>query len=93
MALTAETRKAELIESLASQVRGKLSGDKAGAAEAFVRQYYAYVPPDDILNTEPDDLYGAALSIWNFGRKHKIGDSDINRNWLAREQRSGWEFE
>jgi glutamate dehydrogenase len=67
MGLKAEKLKDELTEKVIRQIRDRLNRDKADAAERFVRQFYANVPPDDILRSTPDQLYAAALAIWQFG--------------------------
>src|SRR4051812_7942518 len=49
MALKTDQLKGELTEKVVHQLHDRLSRDKAASAERFVRQFYANVPPDDIL--------------------------------------------
>ena len=53
MALKAEQLKGELTEQIVSRVHDRLNRDRAETAERFVRQFYANVPPDDIIEFEP----------------------------------------
>ncbi len=53
MALKAEQLKGELTEQIVSRVHDRLNRDRADTAERFVRQFYANVPPDDIIEFEP----------------------------------------
>ena len=36
--------------------------------ETFVVRYFGQVDPEDLAERRPFDLYGAALSQWNFAR-------------------------
>ncbi len=60
---------AERIEAVVAQVRARVPADRSPALERFVREYFRQVAPDDLAEREPADLYGAALSHWNFGRR------------------------
>ena len=53
MALKAEQLKGELTEQIVSRVHDRLNRERADTAERFVRQFYANVPPDDIIEFEP----------------------------------------
>ena len=55
-----------------------LVGQRAGATERdvlerFVARYFGQVDPEDLEERQPADLYGAALSHWNFARKREPG--------------------
>ncbi|HYE52005.1 MAG TPA: NAD-glutamate dehydrogenase domain-containing protein, partial [Azospirillaceae bacterium] len=89
MALKAEQRKVELTEQVVGKVRDRLSREKAGLAERFVRQFYANVPPDDILRSSSDELYGAALAIWQFGAVRKPGQALV-RVCNPKVEQDGW---
>ena len=81
--------KSDLIDRVAAIVRAKLKGEKAALAEAFVRAYYANVPPADLVGASPEALYGAALSFWQFGRKRTPGEPKI-RIFNPRLEEHGW---
>ncbi len=44
-----------------------------GTLEAFVRSYFGQVDPEDLAERELADLYGAALSHWNFAHRREAG--------------------
>ena len=71
MAMRMEQLKAELIDRVANTVRQQLPEGRAGEAERFVRQFYRHVPPADILPERAEDLYGAAVALWQFGAQRK----------------------
>mgnify|MGYP000936422862 CR=1 FL=1 len=90
MALRAEQMKDELTENIVRQVHGRLAHGRAEAAERFVRQFYANVPPDDIVQTPADQLYGAALSIWQWGQERDPGQAKV-RVLSPRLDSHGWQ--
>ena len=49
---------AELIEAVCNRLRERLPADQAEACEEFTRQYYRWVPRDDLADRELDDLCG-----------------------------------
>ena len=72
MANGEEDKKAELIKKTAAMARRRGKGGKkalgAGVAglARYIGQYYAYVPPGDILATAPQDLFAAAKGHLDF---------------------------
>ena len=62
MATRLQDKKTDLLERVADRLHDKLDDPLAGLAEAFVRQYYRAVPPADLVDRDPLDLYGAALA-------------------------------
>jgi glutamate dehydrogenase len=66
MATPQGTLNTDLIDRVVGFARKKLGKSLTGETEAFVRDFYAHVPPDDILNVDPADLFGAALAFWKF---------------------------
>src|SRR5436305_8634527 len=57
---------AALIDTVCSRVRERVEAEQAPQLEEFVRQYYRWVPPDDLVGRDALDLYGAALAHWKF---------------------------
>src|SRR5690606_32244280 len=49
----------------------RLDRERVGTVARFLSAFYANVPPDDVLSESPEDLFGAALSLWNFGAQRK----------------------
>lgn len=89
MAFKLEQRKSELVDQVVAKLRSRLSKDKAGLAEAFVRAFYRNVSPDDMLRSTADELYGAAIAIMQFGGTRKRGDALV-RVLNPRVDSDGW---
>ncbi|HSV59089.1 MAG TPA: NAD-glutamate dehydrogenase [Variovorax sp.] len=72
------TRRAERLDEVVQLIRAKVSGgDAADQLAAFVEQYFGQVDPEDLMERQPADLYGAALSHWNFARKREPGHAKV----------------
>ncbi len=89
MALKAEQQKAELIERVSGEALRRLGRERAAIVERFIRGFYANVPPDDILHDAPANLFGAALSLWNFGLQRRPGKAKV-RAYNPRLDEHGW---
>ena len=59
-------------------------------AEVFVRQYYQRVAPEDLTDRTESDLYGAALSHWQFALKRPKGKRLI-RVYNPRLEEHAWQ--
>jgi glutamate dehydrogenase len=68
----------ELIDSVCERVRERLPDALAGACESFVRQYYHWVPAEDLAERTALDLYGAAVAHWNLAQKRPPGTTKIH---------------
>jgi glutamate dehydrogenase len=90
--MTAKVEEAEatLIEAVCARVRERIESDKAPQVEAFVRQYYSWVPAEDLVGRSALDLYGAALAHWNFLRSRKPGDTKV-RVYNPDFEQHGWQ--
>ena len=64
MAVKVEQVDAALIDTVCQRVRERVEAGEAPQLEEFVRQYYRWVPPDDLVGRDALDLYGAALAHW-----------------------------
>ena len=92
MALTAEERKVDLIDRLASEARTRVSPELAESAEQFIRRYFALVAPDDVIYTSFETLLGGALSLWEFGSQRQRGVSKV-RLFNPTVEQNGWGLE
>lgn len=90
MALRAEQLKDELTEEVVRQVRERLGRTRAAPAERFVRQFYDNVPPDDIIQSSAEQLYGAALAMWQWGQQREAGKARI-RVYNPHVEEHGWQ--
>ena len=91
MALRAEQLKDELTEEVVRQVRERLGRTRAAPAERFVRQFYDNVPPDDIIQAPAEQLYGAALAMWQWGQQREAPERAKVRVYNPRIEEHGWQ--
>ncbi|MDX1738106.1 MAG: NAD-glutamate dehydrogenase, partial [Alphaproteobacteria bacterium] len=84
-----ESRKEELLEKVSGFVSKRMSGAKGKAAQAFIDHYYKNVPPADMEERDPEDLYGAAISMWTWGQVRKENEAKI-RVYNPRMEQHGW---
>ena len=89
MALKDGDLEAELIDALCARIREEVPDDDASMVAEFARQYYHWVPPDDLAGREPKDLYGAALSHWELARTRAPGEAKV-RVYNPDPERDGW---
>ena len=89
MATRVEKQRHEQVAKAIDLVRTKFAEDKAANAELFVSEFYAGVLDDDIEGIEADDLYGAALSLFQFGTKRSDGEVKV-RAYNPRFDKHGW---
>jgi glutamate dehydrogenase len=78
------------IDAVCARIREHLSDADAVLAEAFVRQYYRWVAPEDIAERRDLDLYGAALSHLDLARVRAPGETKI-RIYNPEFDVHGWE--
>jgi glutamate dehydrogenase len=89
MAPRADQLKSELIERVIERVNSRLSGPRARTAVRFVRDFYANVASEDVVAETPDDLYGAALSLWGFAETREAGKAKV-RVFNPRVEEHDW---
>ncbi|MCP5268112.1 MAG: NAD-glutamate dehydrogenase [Zoogloeaceae bacterium] len=77
------------IDAVAALIHQNLPPEQAPAIEVFARKYFSQVDVDDLAEREVADLYGAALSHWQFARKHQ-GGARV-RVYNPRIDEHGWE--
>ena len=85
-----EQGKAERLEQVLALLREKISPEQRGPVEAFTRAYFRQVDGEDLAERAPADLYGAALSQWNFARKREPGKPRV-RVFNPSVQEHGWQ--
>jgi glutamate dehydrogenase len=66
-----------LIDDVCSRVRELLADDGAADAEAFVRQFYRWVPPEELVERDALDLYGLAVGQLGFARRRRPGETKL----------------
>src|SRR3954471_12006684 len=90
MAIKVEQVDAALIDTVCSRVRERVEAHEAPQLEEFVRQYYRWVPPEDLVGREALDLYGAALAEWKFMEHRAPGESKV-RVYNPSFEQHGWQ--
>jgi glutamate dehydrogenase len=89
MATRPEQAKAEILDRIAAIIREKVPADEAPQVEALARLYYGGVAPEDLVDLDLSDLYGALLAHWNFGRRRPPGVPKV-RVYSPRFEEHGW---
>ena len=87
--LDAELR-SERLDALVKLLRSKVSASKLATLDAFVRRYFGQVDSEDLAERELADLYGVALSHWNFAHKRDAGQVRV-RAYNPSVAEHGWQ--
>ncbi|WP_025917602.1 NAD-glutamate dehydrogenase [Herminiimonas sp. CN] len=90
MSTNSEETKAELIGKIGALIEERCADQDTAAMVRFVQEYYAQVDPDDLRERNVQDLYGAALSHWNFLRRFSLGAAKL-RVTNPRLEEHGWQ--
>ena len=77
MAVKAATLETELIDAVCARVRERLPDDQARPCQSFVRQYYQWVPAEDLAERDQLDLYGAALQHYTEMQRRAEGEIKV----------------
>jgi len=89
MVVKAADFEAELIESVCARIHERIADGQAGDCEAFVRQYYHWVPPEDLIGRSSIDLYGAAIAHWNLAQQRTASTANV-RVYNPDFEHHGW---
>ncbi len=90
MATRLQDKKTDLLERVADRLHDKLDDPLARLADPFVRHYYRAVPPADLVDRDPLDLYGAALAHLRFGEHRPPGHAKV-RVYNPQIEQHGWQ--
>ena len=88
MLTTEERQITEQIEHAAALAGERVGGERRAEVERFVAHMYTNVPPDEVLDDTPENLAGAALSLWRFAQERTPGAPKMRLYQPAEE---GWE--
>ncbi|HEX3417264.1 MAG TPA: NAD-glutamate dehydrogenase domain-containing protein, partial [Stellaceae bacterium] len=77
MVSTIETKKATLVHKAAALAGQLFDPADQATADRFIAQFYEHVPPADVAERTPRNLYGAALSLWRLGERRHPGQAKI----------------
>ncbi|MGA8335674.1 MAG: NAD-glutamate dehydrogenase [Solirubrobacteraceae bacterium] len=90
MAVKGADLESELIDTVCERVRERLPADQVAPCESFVRQYYQWVPAEDLADRNPLDLYGAAVAHYNLAQQRAAGESKV-RVYNPDFEQHGWQ--
>src|SRR5215208_7211703 len=82
--------KDELLDKIVERVREQMPEDQAPQIEEFVRQYYAWITPEDLAERSPIDAYGAGVAHWTFASQRSPGTSKA-RVYNPQFDEHGWQ--
>jgi glutamate dehydrogenase len=85
-----QERRSERLGEVTALVRAKAAPERDTMPEAVISRYYGQVDPEDLAERQPADLYGAALSHWNFARKREAGRARV-RVFNPTIEEHGWQ--
>ena len=89
MSAQRQVTKAETIEEVVAYLREKLPDEDIPLAEAFAREYYEGIAPEDLRERSVLDLYGSALSAFGFAIDRKDDEFKV-RVFSPRLESHGW---
>ena len=87
--MKSETLKQQLMDQVLRFAGGRIERARAAQVDAFIRQFYANVPIGDIAGDTPEELFSAALSLWQFAAKRPPGKPKL-RVFNPRQDEHGW---
>ncbi|MGD9592832.1 MAG: NAD-glutamate dehydrogenase, partial [Candidatus Berkiella sp.] len=85
-----EEAREELTSRVINLVNEKLPKDDAKLLTNFVKQYYLSAAPEDLLELEVIDLYGALVSHWHFIHQRAPGEAKV-RVYNPQYEQHGWQ--
>ena len=89
MARQSRTPSEEHIDKVIAHLRRRQAKTRAGQLKRFVRLMYARASAQDLLETPPEDLYGAAAGLWEFSQVRKPGSLRL-RVFTPEMAENGW---
>lgn len=90
MATRLQDRKEVLLSGAVSRLHKKLDPKQAELGEIFLRHYYRSVSPNDLINRDALDVYGAALAHLRFGEHRSPGKAKV-RVYNPQIEQHGWQ--
>jgi glutamate dehydrogenase len=90
MSADADDGRLQRLDDVLRIVRAKLAPPQQAVLEEFTARYFRDVEAEDLAERQPADLYGAALSHWNFARKRDPSHARI-RVFNPSLEEHGWQ--
>ena len=82
--------KDELLDRVVDRIREHMPDDRGAQAEEFARQFFAWIPREDLEGRSPIDLYGAAMAHLGFALQRSPGESKV-RVYNPLFEEHGWQ--
>lgn len=82
--------RSDIIQKVIKQIHDKLPEKEAKLLEFFVQNYFQSASPEDLASRSVLDLYGAALSHWNFLNLRKSDEFKV-RVYNPQFEQHGWQ--
>jgi glutamate dehydrogenase len=89
MSTEPEQAKAEILDRIVATINEKVPEQRREQLASFARQYYQRTAPEDLLERDPDDLYGAVLAHWRAAQHRQPGTEKV-RVYSPRFEEHGW---
>jgi glutamate dehydrogenase len=89
MSTQPEQAKAEILDRIVATINDKVPEERREQLASFARQYYQRTAPEDLLERDPDDLYGAVLAHWRAAQRRQPGVAKV-RVYSPRFEEHGW---
>ncbi|HEY3918117.1 MAG TPA: NAD-glutamate dehydrogenase domain-containing protein [Stellaceae bacterium] len=89
MAQRAEQTKQATLAAVSGLAAKRLGASRAVLVQRFLAQFYDHVSAADLADRAAEDLYGAALSLWQFAQQRNPGKAKL-RLFNPRSEEHGW---
>ena len=89
MSTQPEQAKAEILQQIVATIHEKVPEERRDQVASFASQYYQRLAPEDLVELEVDDLYGAALAHWRLAQRRQPGEAKV-RVYSPRFEEHGW---
>ena len=86
----AQDGRVQRLDEVLKLVRAKVAPEKRNLLERFVLEYFNQLDSEDLAERQPADLYGAAMSHWNFAHKRDPGSVRL-RVFNPSIEEHGWQ--
>ncbi|MEQ9641960.1 MAG: NAD-glutamate dehydrogenase [Alphaproteobacteria bacterium] len=90
LSMKAREEKSERLAKAGEHARDRLTAAEAEEVWAFISRFYDRIAPEDILEITPENLFGAAYSLWKFAARRPAGQPRI-RVYNPRIEEHGWQ--
>ncbi|MEC9344901.1 MAG: NAD-glutamate dehydrogenase [Pseudomonadota bacterium] len=89
MTISAEPQLGDLLQKVIERFHDRLATQEAEGLSEFARRLLERMPPEDLLERSPDQVYGSVLSLWKFARDRKPGQHRL-RVYNPKLDEHGW---